>query len=131
MSETGKELQNITNYDNLTDIDKEIVRLKCENPAISLTKVAEITGYARPTISKHYNKPEVQAVLEEYHLTALQILLDSQASAANTLVELSESGNAADRIKAAKEILKGVLVEKTEEESNIKITFVNETMEDE
>jgi len=97
--------------DELDELDKAIIRFKIEGHKNEW--IAERTEKNRNTISRRLKKVKVQQAIEELQKKALQILLDTQSDAARELRRIVKHGTDENKIKAAKEILKGVLTEKT------------------
>ena len=94
---------------NMDDLDNSILTLKLRG--IKIVDIAKELGKNRNTIETRIKKDHFQATLKKAQQTALDILLESQIGAANTLKAIAEDENARDidRITASKEILKGVL----------------------
>jgi len=105
-----KELQQATEFNILADLDeldKAIIRFKIEG--LNNNEIADNVEKHRDTISKRLKKVKVQQAIQELQKSALQILIDTQSDAARTLIRIMKHGSDDNKIKAAKEILKGVL----------------------
>jgi len=101
--------ENFDLLDEIDDLDKAIIRLTIEG--IRPGDIAERLGRGRTTVSKRLNKYKVQQAIKELQKNALQILLESQTDAARELRRILKTGTDENKIKAAREILKGVLSE--------------------
>lgn len=106
--------------EDLDDLDKAIIRLKVEG--LIIKDIAKRTGRHPNTIGLRLKKLKVQQAIEELQKTAFDILIDLQADAARTLGRIMKNGSDDNKIKAAKEILKGVLSENYNLNGNIKFT---------
>jgi DNA-binding Lrp family transcriptional regulator len=102
-------------YSELDDIDRNIIKLKLEKPGISGADIARIIGGSKERVNKRLQKEKVQDVLKQATKPAIDILLEAQPKAARRLIKELNSEDSNIAIKAAREILKGVLSE------NIKI----------
>jgi DNA-binding Lrp family transcriptional regulator len=99
---------------DLDSVDKAIIQLIIESPKITNIEIGERLNLHRTTIGERLKKVKLQQALAEVQKSALQILLDNQAAAARRLAKIVKTGNDGDATRAAKEILKGVLVETVE-----------------
>jgi plasmid maintenance system antidote protein VapI len=98
--------------DDLNDLDttdREIIRLKIENPNIKDTELSKRIGVHRHTIRKRLDKPKVIQALNQLQDTALNILLNAQSEAAVMMIEHMRNQDPDLSLKACKEILTGVL----------------------
>ncbi len=95
--------------DELDELDKAIIRFKIEG--LKDVEIAEKTERHRSTIATRLKKVKVQQAIQELQKTALQILIDTQSDAARELRRILKHGSDENKIKAAREILKGVLSE--------------------
>lgn len=96
----------------IDDIDKELIRLKIENPSITKTALSEKLGVCRENIINRLDKDSVKKAIIELQKGALDILLEGQTKAARKLIKLLDSSDERIVLKAASEILKGVLSDK-------------------
>ena len=93
--------------EDLDELDKAIIRLKLE--AVKDIDIADKLERNRQTIGRRLKKVKVQKAIDEFQKNALQILIDTQSDAARELRRILKTGTDDNKIKAAKEILKGVL----------------------
>lgn len=118
----GETIQAPSTSDILADldaVDKAIITFIIENPKITNIEIGERLNLHRTTIGERLKKVKLQQALQELQKSALQILLDNQAAAARRLAKVLKSGNDGDAIRAAREILKGVLVETVQVNASI------------
>lgn len=108
--------QNIPEHSNSDDLladidstDKEIIRLRIENPKITLTELGKRFNLARHTIAKRLQKEKVKKALDQLQKNALDTLLDAQSEAARRMITHMRSNDPDLSLKACKEILTGVL----------------------
>lgn len=95
--------------DDIDGIDRKIIKIKVENPSISLEVLAKEVGICRENVTKRLNKDGVQQAIKDVQQTALDMLLEAQTEAAQKMIELSRSKDERIALQAAKEVLKGVL----------------------
>ena len=117
--------------DELDELDKAIIRFKIEG--LKDIDIAERTEKNRITIARRLKKVKVQQAIQELQKTALQILLDTQSDAARTLKYILKNGTDENKIRAAKEILKGVLSDNHNlnlNDNKFEIIFINKTKDD-
>lgn len=112
---SGKK-QKISKFDDIDEIDREIIRVKIESPSISDSELAKRVDICRAVATKRVQKEKVQKAIAELQKSAIQTLIDAQGEAARKLVTLMRKGTEGAQIKACIEILKGVLIEKHEVE---------------
>ena len=93
--------------EDLDELDKAIIRLKLEG--VKDIDIADKLERNRQTIGRRLKKVKVQKAIDEFQKNALQILIDTQSDAARELRRILKTGTDDNKIKAAKEILKGVL----------------------
>ena len=108
--------QKISKYDEIDEIDREIIRVKIESPSISDSELAKRVDICRAVARKRLEKDKVQKAIETLQKSAIQVLIDAQGEAARKLVGLMRNGTEGAQIKACIEILKGVLADKHEVE---------------
>ena len=100
-------------FDN---IDRVLIKEKVENPKITNTKLAIILDSSTKTVKRHMDKPEVQKEIirlqEENHKTALDLIKESQTKAVRKVLEIMESGQESNQLKAACELIKNLLATK-------------------
>ena len=109
----SKDKQNDSEVDILSDldeVDKAIIRYKIDG--IKDVEIAKKVGRSRSAVYNRLQKVKVQQAIDELQKSALQILIDSQNEAARTLRQIMRKGSDDNKIKASKEILKGVLSDK-------------------
>lgn len=117
--------------DELDDLDKVIIRFKVEG--LKDIDIAEKTEKSRQTIARRLKKVKVQQAIDELQKTALQILIDTQSDAARTLKYILKNGTDENKIKAAREILKGVLSDNHNlqlSDNILEVIFTNKTKND-
>ena len=117
--------------DELDELDKAIIRLKIEGH--KNTEIATKLEKNRQTIDRRFKKVKVQQAIQELQKTALQILIDTQSDAARTLKYILKNGTDENKIRAAKEILKGVLSDNHNlnlNDNKFEIIFINKTKDD-
>lgn len=90
-------------------IDREIIKLRIENPKITTIELGKRFNLARHTISKRLQKEKVRRALDQLQKNALDTLLDAQSEAARRLIGHMRSQDPDLSLKACKEILVGVL----------------------
>ena len=114
--------------DELDSWDKEIIRIKMEDPTLSNVKIGKIMGISNKTVGLRMNKALVIRTLKDMQKVALQILLDAQSEAALTVINImNTSDNPSIRLKAAEMVLKGVLSDRVNLEMNNWAQWVEET----
>jgi hypothetical protein len=119
MSEQDPAEFNIENtLDPLDDLDKAILRLKINGETD--VDIARKTGRNRGTISNRQQKVKFQHALMELQKEPLEIILNTQKEAAYELRRILQESTDENKIKAAKEVLKGVLTETVLINANIK-----------
>lgn len=128
MSEDIQEVSQIDILDELDELDKAIIRLKVEG--FKDTEISEKLEKHRGTIYKRLKKVKVQQAINELQKTAIQILLDTQSDAARELRRIVKHGSDENKIKAAKEILKGVLSDKVDVTGGVSIVYLDEQDKD-
>ncbi len=94
------------------ELDKAILKSKIENPAITRDKLAKEMKVGVSTIYRRFNSEKMSSALSQIQINVIDVLLDGQIKAANKLIELVDNDDPNVCVKAAKEILKGVLSEK-------------------
>lgn len=103
---------NFDKYDKLDSVDKAIINLKIEFPAITNCDVADKVGICRDSVAARLKKEKVKIALKDIEREPVEILLDARIKAALKMVELLDNPDPQVSLKACKEILKGVLVER-------------------
>ena len=134
MNKDTENSQDLAKVSKMDDLDNSILTLKLRG--FKIVDIAEELSRDRNTVKARMNKDHFQEALKKAKQSALDILLESQIGAANTLKAIAEDENARDidRIAASKEILKGVLSDKIgfdkDFESNISIIIQGVNPED-
>ena len=107
--EDTQDVSNNNKYDELDDIDRRLIELKLQTPSLTYCKLSELVGVNRFVVSHRMKKNKVRQAINDFHKSALQILLDSQNEAALVLRQQLKSKDEKIAQGAAKEIIKGVL----------------------
>jgi predicted HTH transcriptional regulator len=94
---------------DLDDMDKEIIRLKVQNPKITDTELGKRFKVTRHTVAKHLKKEKVKFALNQLQQSALDVLLNAQSEAARRMIKHMRDTDPDISLKACKEILTGVL----------------------
>jgi len=94
---------------DIDSIDKEIIRLKIENPKIGESELGKRFGISRQAIGRRLRKEKVKKALDQLQKNALDTLLDAQSEAARRMIAHMRSQDPDLSLKACKEILVGVL----------------------
>ena len=123
MEKAQQESKEINILDDLDDLDKAIIKLKIEG--LNVAQISEKVKKHRDTVTKRLQKVKVEQAIKELQKTALQILIDAQSDAARTLRNIMKNGTDENKIKAAKEILKGVLSDKIDLSGDINIVYAD------
>jgi len=110
---------------DLDELDKAIIRLKLDGH--KNTEIAATLQKSRQTIDNRFKKFKVQQAVKELQKEAIEILIETQSKAARLLRSIIESKTAldADKIRAAREILKGVLSEKMNITTDINVIYAD------
>ncbi|MDY6857676.1 MAG: hypothetical protein SWO11_23870 [Thermodesulfobacteriota bacterium] len=123
--EDTQDVSNNNKYDELDDIDRRLIELKLQTPSLTYCKLSEIVGVNRFVVSHRMKKNKVKQAINDFHKSALQILLDSQNEAALVLRQQLKSKDEKIAQGAAKEIIKGVLSDSVDIPKGLMIEFVN------
>jgi gamma-glutamyl:cysteine ligase YbdK (ATP-grasp superfamily) len=116
MKKEQLETTEVNVLDDLDELDKAIIRYRLEG--FKITEIANKVEKHRDTVKKRLTKVKVEQAIKELQKEAIDILIDTQAEAARTLRHILKTGTDENKIRAAKEILKGVLSDKVNIESN-------------
>ena len=117
------EVTEIDLLDELDEVDKAIIRYKLEGH--NSNDIAKKIDKHRQTINKRLKKVKVQQAINELQKTALQILLDGQSEAARALKTIVKTGTDENKIRAAREILKGVLSDKIDLTGKMNVVYID------
>jgi DNA-binding Lrp family transcriptional regulator len=124
-------------FADLDDLDKALIRVKLEKPAISNVELAEMYEVSAHKIGRRLKKEKLVKFLNEMQKEAIDILVGLQAQSARYLGKVVQDDNeiTVNRIRAAREILKGVLSENVNinmfsEESQKKLQEIREKYAD-
>ena len=100
-------------FDELDELDKAIIRVKIEKPAISNVALSEMFEVNEHKIGRRLKKDKVINAISGLQKRALDIILDLQAEGARYLGKVLRDKNekTINRLRATREILKGVLAE--------------------
>jgi hypothetical protein len=85
----------------LDDLDKELLRLKLEQPGRSNVDLATLTKHSWRTTIRRTSRPEFQAALKEYQKEAIDIVVSAKKEALRTIVRLMRSKDERVALKAA------------------------------
>jgi transposase len=115
---------------DLDELDKAIIRMKLDGH--KNTEIATSLQKSRQTIDNRFKKFKVQQAVKELQKEAIEILIDTQSKAARELRRIIESKTAmdSDKIRAAREVLKGVLSDKINLTGDINIVYADKQDED-
>lgn len=122
--------QKIAQCGELTVLGKEAVMIRIENPAWSVTKIAETLNKDRRVISRIFNTPSVMDILEvAAHIRsrqAVSMMLSAQPKAVDKLTEMLEEKDD-KRLVAdiAKYITKNVLESKIAVKAHVDVDIEN------
>lgn len=130
------ETENDGLFDELDEIDREIIRLKLENPAIQNIEIAKRLGYHFKTISKRLNKTKVKKSLAYLQMTAYEKIMDRHAEIIAGIWRLAkDSPDDSVKLRAYMKFLDKLVPDKKEIEgtldSNITIVMDSDFLPDE
>lgn len=83
------------------DLDKELLRLKLEQPGRSNVELAALTKRAWRTIIRRTSRPEFQAALQEYQKKAVDLVMGAKTKAVRKIISLLNSKDENIALKAA------------------------------
>ncbi len=78
----------------LDEIDKELIRLKLEQPGIRYSELAERVQLSMRQVWKRVNSDQFQKALHEYQKEAIDIIRDAKKRAARRLLKLVDNKDA-------------------------------------
>ncbi len=106
-AEYSKKFEIERTFDDLSEIDKELLRLQLETPAISITELARQAKVSYVTAHAHLKNLDYKRILAEFQDEALNILLNGRVKAAIRLMSVIEHGKDCDAVQASKILLYG------------------------
>lgn len=117
----------IGDYTKLSDIDKEILKLKVANGAMSKAEIARVLGLHRNTVLDRMKRPAMIKALAALDKTAIEIIEEALPSFARKLVKLKDSEDDAVSARVSIAALKGrgILVDSTDVKMKGMIVNIN------
>jgi len=125
-----KNVNDIDLIDDLDDVERAIVETRVRKPACTIQEIADAVGLGYAQARRRLSEPKVKRAIAEQQRDALNILLATQRDAAMVLYDIinNPASSDQDKIRAAKEILKGVLSERQDIREQVSIEFINKTV---
>lgn len=130
MNETTKNDNEIDLIEDFDDFDRAIIQARVSRPGSTIQDIVDVVGKSYTQVQRRLANPKVKRAIAEQQRDALNILLTTQRDAAMVLYDIvnNPASSDQDKIRAAKEILKGVLSERQETHEQIVIEFINRTV---
>lgn len=89
--------------------DKEILKLKLEQPSRTMLELSELTGISWRQIATRISRPHFKRAMARAQRKAIDIILDAKERAAYRLIELIDSKDEQAALKASIAILADIL----------------------
>lgn len=90
----------------LDEVDKAILKLKVQHPAIALSEIAQILGIHRGVVRKRIKKTQWQSAYDEFFLPAKSILEKEVTRLTRKYLKLADSPD----VKVSERVIRAILI---------------------